>query len=869
MEEKKEKIKENDNMEKEAKETKELKVKNIPDFIKSNRLRISKVVKKYIKNKYLSPAKNDPIKVKLSPLIKRNEEESDDPKELSYTYRLKNDFNTLLYLSPSPKEKSFDNKTMNELNPQKERTNPPIPKTEKIQLKKNFNTPYRKINIRQKRETISPSANVIIKNFNYNNVYNINIDNDKNKDNIKNINNNSKNKEKNNINRFSHKYITYNKPKTTTNMNIQCVISKKELKNITPTNKLIKNTLHNKKDTFYSRFISEGKYLKNEKDNIIISSTLNNINNNYFNLNEEKILSNKNKNIISKNNSKISNQTVNDENYTGNNNNNIKNFYLNDNKSFSYLNAGNGKNKNNSNNIQQLSLNIDDFNNNTNKASSPKVNNPYSTEIKNNLEKFKFTNIISFNLNDINILEEKINNIILIFNNDNNINYIETYNNCYEFIIFYDKSSIKGIFSSFFKANNKLIIESSINLSLFSIIVIFHLSKNKLLSKDAIKIINNILYLLKINFALYIKKIQLDYKINNSNKNYIYFQSYNNFLIKNKIINLENEVDITFKIYQNCKHMTNGIKLIMEIYKQININYYNNFIKIFNNISIQKENELINYFFTKICKKRNSNNIISLNQNKNNKTFINDILNNNNIYKLKRNKTNITNITSGIFSPKKKSIFENLSIKKSNISVKNALSNTIKRKKKENINKLGIGISIPYIKAPSKKKYTLILDLNKTLVYYNNEEGKINIKLRDGLFSFLSMIKIYYELISFSNEPKNITEAIIKEIESEKKYFDFYLNRENCILYENNLVKDISLIGRDISKVIIIDDDENCFKLNKENGIKISNYNGNNNDNILFELKKILILIYKKNYDDIRIALKDFSNDIKNKITLA
>ena len=155
------------------------------------------------------------------------------------------------------------------------------------------------------------------------------------------------------------------------------------------------------------------------------------------------------------------------------------------------------------------------------------------------------------------------------------------------------------------------------------------------------------------------------------------------------------------------------------------------------------------------------------------------------------------------------------------------------------------------------------------MVYYNNEEGKINIKLRDGLFSFLSMIKIYYELISFSNEPKNITEAIIKEIESEKKYFDFYLNRENCILYENNLVKDISLIGRDISKVIIIDDDENCFKLNKENRIKISNYNGNNNDNILFELKKILILIYKKNYDDIRIALKDFSNDIKNKITLA
>ena len=131
------------------------------------------------------------------------------------------------------------------------------------------------------------------------------------------------------------------------------------------------------------------------------------------------------------------------------------------------------------------------------------------------------------------------------------------------------------------------------------------------------------------------------------------------------------------------------------------------------------------------------------------------------------------------------------------------------------------------------------------------------------------MIKPYYELISFSCEPNEVSNNIIKEIESQKKYFDYNFNREHSILYENNLVKDISLIGRDISKIVIVDDDENCFKLNKENGIKIGEYNGNNNiDNVLFELKKILILIHKKNYDDVRIAIKEFSNDIKNKISL-
>ena len=83
------------------------------------------------------------------------------------------------------------------------------------------------------------------------------------------------------------------------------------------------------------------------------------------------------------------------------------------------------------------------------------------------------------------------------------------------------------------------------------------------------------------------------------------------------------------------------------------------------------------------------------------------------------------------------------------------------------------------------------------------------------------------------------------------------------------MIKDISLIGRDISKIIAIDDDENSFKLNKENGIKITPFNEDSkNDNVLFELKKILILIFKKNYDDVRIGLKEFSNDIKSKVNI-
>ena len=154
-------------------------------------------------------------------------------------------------------------------------------------------------------------------------------------------------------------------------------------------------------------------------------------------------------------------------------------------------------------------------------------------------------------------------------------------------------------------------------------------------------------------------------------------------------------------------------------------------------------------------------------------------------------------------------------------------------------------IEIPYIKEPSNKKYSLVLNLNKTLAFYN----KGNVILRPGLISFLYMIKPYYELISFSSEPDNITKSIIKEIESKEKIFDYNFGREHCVLCDNILVKDISLIGRDLSNIIIVDYNENSFKLNEENGIKISKFEGyesnNKNENALFELKKILILIYK------------------------
>ena len=175
-------------------------------------------------------------------------------------------------------------------------------------------------------------------------------------------------------------------------------------------------------------------------------------------------------------------------------------------------------------------------------------------------------------------------------------------------------------------------------------------------------------------------------------------------------------------------------------------------------------------------------------------------------------------------------------------------------------------ISPPFLKTPNPKKYTVVLDLDETLVNIN-QDGECN--LRPGLFSFLNSIKSFYEIISFTNGAKSYSDSIIKQIEARNKYFDYNLYREHSLLCGKEFIKDISRIGRDMKKIIIVDNIPNNYRTHPENGIQIAPYFGeySKNDTVLFELKKLLIMFHKLEYEDLRVAIKNYAKDIKNNIT--
>ena len=180
--------------------------------------------------------------------------------------------------------------------------------------------------------------------------------------------------------------------------------------------------------------------------------------------------------------------------------------------------------------------------------------------------------------------------------------------------------------------------------------------------------------------------------------------------------------------------------------------------------------------------------------------------------------------------------------------------------------------NIPYLLFPPKKQFSLILDLDETLINFkllNQSKGVGKLTLRPGLINFLEIIKEFYEIIIFTSGTKEYADTILNAIDKKgnNKYFDARLYRDHNIEIGQKYYKDLTKIGRDLSRTIIVDNFNYCFKLQKENGILISSFYGENKeDKALIELQKILIKIYNEKCD-VRKSIIKYKEAIFRKIS--
>ena len=179
-------------------------------------------------------------------------------------------------------------------------------------------------------------------------------------------------------------------------------------------------------------------------------------------------------------------------------------------------------------------------------------------------------------------------------------------------------------------------------------------------------------------------------------------------------------------------------------------------------------------------------------------------------------------------------------------------------------------IKVPFLNRESLKQYTLVLDLDETLVHFTDDPNDTNkgvLHFRPGLFEFLDKVSNYYELVVFTAATKEYADPILEAIEQNKIIFEYKLYREHTTIVGDDFVKDISKLGRDLSRVIIVDNMPQCFRLQKENGVFIRPFWGKDNDDCaLVDLLPILVSIAKEGWD-VRKGLSCYKDDIINKVT--
>ena len=169
---------------------------------------------------------------------------------------------------------------------------------------------------------------------------------------------------------------------------------------------------------------------------------------------------------------------------------------------------------------------------------------------------------------------------------------------------------------------------------------------------------------------------------------------------------------------------------------------------------------------------------------------------------------------------------------------------------------------------PTKKKgepkNTLVLDLDETLVHsnleeeegtpdftfpvqFNNETHAVNVRIRPHLEEFMKRVSKKFEVVIFTASQKVYADKLLDHLDPEHVYFSHRLFRDSCVLVEGNYLKDLSVLGRDLNRTLIIDNSPQAFGFQVENGVPIESWYDDPTDDHLLRLLPVLDVISEVN----------------------
>lgn len=91
-------------------------------------------------------------------------------------------------------------------------------------------------------------------------------------------------------------------------------------------------------------------------------------------------------------------------------------------------------------------------------------------------------------------------------------------------------------------------------------------------------------------------------------------------------------------------------------------------------------------------------------------------------------------------------------------------------------------------------------------------------------------------------------------ISTEGKYIRHRMFRDSCLPVEGNYLKDLTILGRDLSKAVLVDNSPHAFGYQVDNGIPIESWFDDPKDKELLKLEKFLRTLH--GVEDVRDVVR-------------